>query len=53
MRDAYSNDIDEMIRMELDNLRSMGQQKSKKKKKQKKKKKAKKKTKAIKIPGYN
>ena len=51
--DLYRKDIDELIMVELDNIRIMsGSSKKKKAKKKKKKAKKKAKKKGIKLPGY-
>jgi IQ and AAA domain-containing protein len=53
LKDEFKNSVDEMIKVELDNMRLMGGSKSKKKKgKKKKSKKKKKKKKTIKLPGF-
>ena len=53
LRAKYNNDIDELIRMELENLRALASQKQKKgRRKQKKKKRKKQKAKNLKLPGW-
>lgn len=53
LKDAYKKDVDEMILMELENMKLLANSKGKKKKKKKGKKKKKKgKKKGLKLPGY-
>ena len=53
IEDQLKNDVDEMIKMELENMRTLSGVKAKKKKGKKKgKKKKKKKKKGLKLPGY-
>lgn len=53
LEQQYKEDIDDMIRMELDNMKLLSNAKGKKKKGKKKKgKKKKKKKKGLKLPGY-
>jgi len=53
LEEQFKNDVDEMIKMELENMRTLSGAKSKKKKGKKKKgKKKKKKKKGLKLPGY-
>ena len=53
IEDQLKNDVDEMIKMELENMRTLSGAKAKKKKGKKKgKKKKKKKKKGLKLPGY-
>ena len=53
IQEEYKKDVDEMIKMELDNMRLLSGVKGKKKKgKKKKKAKKKKKKKGLKLPGY-
>lgn len=53
LKTRYTNDIDEMIRLELENIKALSGTKKKGKKKAKKKKKQKKKGKKLKLPGFN
>ena len=50
--DEYKTTVDEMIKMELENMKLLSGVKAKKKKKGKKKKKKKKKKKGLKLPGF-
>lgn len=52
VEELYKDQVDEMIKMELENMRIIGGFKSKKKKKKGKKKKKKGKKKGLKLPGF-
>jgi hypothetical protein len=52
LEEEYKTSVDEMIKMELENMKTLSGQKKKKGKKGKKKKKKKKKKKGLKLPGY-
>jgi hypothetical protein len=53
LKDRYTNEIDEMIKVELANMATLSNAKAKKKKGKKKgKKKKKKKKKGLKLPGF-
>jgi len=52
LEDEYKNTVDDMIRMELENMKMLSGLKQKKKKKKKSKKKKKKKKKGLKLPGF-
>ena len=52
LEEEFKTQVDDMIRMELENMKTLAAVKSKKKKKMAKKKKKKKKKKGLKLPGY-